>query len=211
MPVVPCPDCNREVSTIAPSCPHCGRPAPGGVPSAPVSPALPAVEETLWRGTPAWTVLVGHIIGLAVTLILLPVLTHAAASRALDLESASNITRAGWLLTAILLLVQLVIFGVALLQLRSTLYTVTNQRVIIETGLIAKALSEIDLRYVDDSQFSQGVVHRMLGIGNVTLYSSDTTTPVYMLRSIRDPRGVRELIRAHAYKVSQRQLLTRAT
>jgi membrane protein YdbS with pleckstrin-like domain len=211
MPVVPCPDCQRDVSTIAPACPHCGRPAPGGVPSAPVLPPLPAVEETLWKGTPAWTVLAGHVIGLALTLILLPVLTHAAAVRSVDLEGASRITRAGWLLTAILLLVQLVIFGVALLQLRSTLYTVTNQRVIIETGLIAKALSEIDLRYVDDSQFSQGVLHRMLGIGNVTLYSSDTTTPVYMLRSIRDPRGVRELIRAHAYKVSQRQLLTRAT
>ena len=81
----------------------------------------------------------------------------------------------------------------------------------IETGLLTKALSEIDLRYVDDSQFTQGVVHRMLGIGNVTLMSSDKSTPVYVLRGIRDPRGVRELIRTHAYKVSQRQLFTRAT
>jgi hypothetical protein len=30
-----------------------------------------------------------------------------------------------------------------------------------------------------------------------------------MLRSIRDPRGVRELIRTHAYQVSQRQIITR--
>lgn len=174
-------------------------------------PVLPAVEETLWRGTPAWTLLIGHILGIFITLTVVPVLTYGWASRTVDLEAADRIRNAGWLLTVILVLVQLVIFGVALLQLRSTHYTVTNQRVIIETGLIAKALSEIDLRYIDDSQFSQGVIDRMLGIGNVTLLSSDKTTPVYMLRSIRDPRGVRELIRAHAYKVSQRQLFTRAT
>ena len=214
MPVVPCPDCQRDVSTLAPACPHCGRPSPaGGAPvpeSAPV-PQLPVVEETLWRGTPAWTLLIGHVLGLLLTLIIVPVVSFAIANNATDLTAADNARGAGLTLTVILLLVQAVIFGVALLQLRSTLYTVTNQRVIIETGLISKALSEIDLRYINDSQFSQGIIHRMLGIGNVTILSSDKTTPVFVMRSIKDPRGVRELIRAHAYQVSHRQLLTRAT
>lgn len=26
MPVSPCPDCGKEVSTLAQACPHCGRP-----------------------------------------------------------------------------------------------------------------------------------------------------------------------------------------
>jgi hypothetical protein len=26
--LVPCPDCNRLVSRVAPACPHCGRPLP---------------------------------------------------------------------------------------------------------------------------------------------------------------------------------------
>jgi hypothetical protein len=51
----------------------------------------------------------------------------------------------------------------------------------------------------------------MLGIGQVTLISSDKSSPVYTLQNIKDPRGVRELIRSHAYQVSQRQLFTRAT
>jgi hypothetical protein len=51
----------------------------------------------------------------------------------------------------------------------------------------------------------------MLGIGNVTIVSSDRTSPNYTLHGIPDPRGVRELIRANAYQVSQRQLFTRAT
>ncbi len=213
MPVFPCPDCERDVSTLAPACPHCGRPSPAGTMpiTTPQPPALPSIEETLWRGTPAWTVLMGRLALIVLTLIVIPVLAYLAASRAIDLESSARINRIGWMITGVVVLVELLWFGISLALQRSTRYTVTNQRVMIETGLLTKALSEIDLRYVDDSQFTQGVVHRMLGIGNVTLLSSDKTTPVYMLRGIRDPRGVRELIRTHAYKVSQRQVFTRAT
>lgn len=35
--------------------------------------------------------------------------------------------------------------------------------------------------------------------------------PVYVLHGIHDPRAIREMIRSHAYEVSQRQLFTRAT
>jgi hypothetical protein len=34
---------------------------------------------------------------------------------------------------------------------------------------------------------------------------------MFLLRGIRDPRGIRETIRSHAYQVSQRQIFTRAT
>ena len=145
------------------------------------------------------------------TLILVPLLARLITASTADIEQAARITRNAWFLTAALLVIEAIILAVAYLRLRSTLYTVTNQRVMIETGLIAKALSEIDLRYIDDSQFAQGVMQRLLGIGNVTLVSTDKTTPVFVLRAIRDPRGVREIIRTHAYKVSQRQIFTRAT
>ena len=145
------------------------------------------------------------------TLIGVPVVTHFFASRSSDLQTSTRVAQGGWLLTAALVLIQLAVFGFALLRLRSTQYTLTNQRVMIETGLLTKALSEIDLRYIDDSQFSQGIIDRMLGIGNVTLVSSDKTSPVQVLRGIHDPRGVREIVRSHAYKVSQRQIFTRAT
>ncbi|HXI13910.1 MAG TPA: PH domain-containing protein [Thermoanaerobaculia bacterium] len=211
MPVIACPDCSREVSTIASSCPHCGRPSPAG--TTPIVDTGPPTqqEETLWKGTPAWSLLAGKILAIILTMIVIPVLAHFAAKSAPDLDASAKLISAGWWLTAALVLIQLALFGLALARLLSTLYTITNQRVMIETGLLTKALSEIDLRYIDDSQFEQGVIHRMLGVGNVTLVSSDKTTPVYVLRGIRDPRGVRELIRSHAYKVSQRQIFTRAT
>jgi uncharacterized membrane protein YdbT with pleckstrin-like domain len=112
---------------------------------------------------------------------------------------------------AIIFLWQIVNVFVALARIRTTLYTITTQRVIIETGLTSKSVEDIDLRYVDDTQFRQGFIQRLLGIGNVTIVSSDKLAPTYILRGVPDPRRLRELIRANAYQVSQRQLFTRAT
>lgn len=178
----------------------------------PITAPPPAAEEqTLWRGTPSRALLFAYPLAMVITLIAVPLAGRAASRAALDIEAAARNMRVAWWLTAILLFIEILLLGVALLRLRSTVYTVTNQRVMIETGLVTKALQEIDLRYVDDSAFTQGVLHRLLGIGNVTLISSDKTTPTYVLRAIRDPRGLRELIRTHAYKVSHRQIFTRAT
>jgi uncharacterized membrane protein YdbT with pleckstrin-like domain len=112
---------------------------------------------------------------------------------------------------AVIFLYEAITFVIALLRIRSTVYTVTSQRVMIETGLFAKALSEIDLRYIDESSFHQNFLARLLGIGDVTLVSSDKTMPMYVLRNIKEPRAVREMIRENAYRVSQRQIFTRAT
>ena len=213
MPVIACPDCGRDVSTIAPACPHCGRPSPAGnaIPPASAAGAAHATrEETLWRGTPSPILLIGKLAVLVLILVVIPVVAHLFASTVLDdLEKAGNIRMAGWVLAAVLALAQLTALVVAWLKLRSTMYIVTNQRVMIEEGILTKTVNEIDLRYVDDSQFFQGLTDRILGIGNVSLHSSDANTPTYKLRSIRDPRSVRELIRAHAYQVSQRQIITR--
>src|SRR5258706_2138020 len=56
MPVIACPDCGRDVSTLAPACPHCGRPSPGGM-SVPLAAPAAVHDDTQWRGKPASTVL----------------------------------------------------------------------------------------------------------------------------------------------------------
>jgi len=89
------------------------------------------------------------------------------------------------------------------------MYTITSQRIIIESGVLSKAVREIDLRTIDDTQFFQSAMHRLLGIGDVMLVSADRTLPTFVLRDASDPRALRELIRSHAYRVSQRQLFTR--
>ena len=214
MPVVTCPDCGHDVSTIATACPHCGRPsAAAGQPIAQAlgQPAVPFHEETLWQGNPSWLLLIGKVIAMVVTVIAIPLAAWFFATKTPDRANSNEFMQWGWRITGLLVLIQLISFLMALARLRSTIYTVTNQRVMIETGMVSKNLSEIDLRYIDDTQFHQGVADRMLGIGNVMIISSDKATPTYVLRGLRDPRALREMVRTNAYQVSQRQLFTRAT
>jgi len=210
MPVITCPDCGRDVSTLATACPHCGRPSPAGMTPIAGAPGPARKEETLWQGTPSMALLAGHAAGIVLVLVAVPLLTRFFASTMPDYRAAGMV-RVGWFATAALLVIQFAALLIAWIRLRSTMYRVTNQRVIVEQGVFSKRVDEIDLRYIDDSTFTQSLVERILGIGSVTLMSSDTNTPRYGLRSIRDPRGVRELIRAQAYQASQRQIFTRAT
>ncbi len=195
---------------MATACPHCGRPSPAGT-TPPLSPVAPVAEQTLWHGTPSPTLLAGHVLAIVVVLIAIPLLTRFFGSTMPDEDQGASMIRFGWIATAIIIAVQLIALTIAWIRLRATSYTVTNQRVLIEQGVFTKTVDEIDLRYVDDSQFQQTLVDRILGIGNVTLISSDKTSPRYMLRSVKDPRGVRELVRAQAYQSSHRQIFTRAT
>ncbi len=179
--------------------------------SVPLAAPAAVQEETLWRGTPSPIVLTMKFVVLVLILIGVPLLARWGAGQSNDLAMSANLVKGGWYVTALLALAQAVAIVFGYLRLRATLYTITNQRVIVERGLLSKSLSEIDLRTIDDTQFFQTLTDRMLGIGNVILISSDKAAPMFMLRAIKDPRGVRETIRAHAYQVSQRQLFTRAT
>ena len=182
----------------------------------PPAPSVPATEERLWRGTPSWALLFGKILRAALAAVVLPLILYlgydwlSAYSPAIQ-EKHDMIFRVGWLITLAVVIVLGAEVLIALARIKSTLYTVTNQRVIIETGIVSKSVEDIDLRTVDDTNFQQRFLERLLGIGNVTIVSSDKVAPTYVLRGIADPRGIREMIRTHVYQVSQRQLFTRAT
>ena len=175
---------------------------------APPEAAPATAEQTLWRGSPSWLLLLGKLIWLVLAAIVLPAVLVWANNRFLP---DPKVMRVIWLVVAAAILWRAVHVVIALMRIRSTLYTVTNQRVIVESGIAEKTVEDIDLRYVDETHFRQRLVERMLGIGNVTIVSSDKVAPQFVLRGIPDPRGLRELIRAHSYEVSQRQLFTRAT
>jgi membrane protein YdbS with pleckstrin-like domain len=203
MALVKCPDCGRDVSTAATSCPQCGRPMAAVAAPAAAPMAGSGKEETLWHGTPSWLLLLGKIIRAVLVAIILPVIYYFGRD---FLAQYSTIV---WAILAIVILWQVVEVFIALTRIRSTKYTITTQRVILESGVFSKEVQEIDLRYVDDTQFRQSFIQRLLGIGSVMIVSKDVAS--HTLRGIPDPRGVRELIRSNAYQVSQRQLFTRAT
>ena len=87
----------------------------------------------------------------------------------------------------------------------STRYRLTTQRLFAQTGLIAKNLEEIELFRVKDVTLSQGVLDRLLGVGTVTVLSTDDTAPELALEGIRDPLAAKEALRTAFRAARQRE------
>ena len=87
----------------------------------------------------------------------------------------------------------------------STRYRLTNQRLFAQTGLIAKNLEEVELFRVKDVTLSQGVLDRLLGVGTVTVLSTDDTAPELDLAGIRDPLAAKEALRTAFRAARQRE------
>lgn len=234
MALVACPECGQQISTSAASCPHCGRPSGvavaqnaatwPGVVSAGGAAAVPAPEQTLWQGGPSIALLYGQILRLVIQLLVLIVIGYfaivkglpALASSSSDLgsfvaEHADKLTLGIVAFLALAVIPSVFALIMAAARNRTTHYRVTNQRIIIESGLFSRSLEEIDMRSVDDIEFRQSFLERVFGIGEIAVVSTDKVAPRRALHGIRDPRNTRELIRAAAYGVSQRQLFTRST
>ena len=87
----------------------------------------------------------------------------------------------------------------------STRYRLTTQRLFAETGLIAKNLEEVELFRVKDVTLRQGVLDRLLGVGTVTVLSTDDTAPELALAGVRDPLAAKEALRTAFRAARQRE------
>ncbi len=98
-------------------------------------------------------------------------------------------------LSAIGLVVPLAIFGIRWWTNRATSYVLTNQRLRITRGILNRRLDEIELYRVKDYVMEQPLLLRMLGLGNLTLLTSDATTPSLCIPAIANVEAVREKLR----------------
>lgn len=86
----------------------------------------------------------------------------------------------------------------------ATRYRLTTQRLFVQKGLIAKKLEEVELFRVKDVTLDQGVVQRLLGVGNVVVLSTDDTTPRLELAGILQPLETKEAIR-NAFRAARQR------
>ena len=233
MAIIPCPECKQSVSDRAATCPHCGFAIASlaGAAAAPASAAAPmawssspgGAEEVAWEGgasprllvreLPAafWAVVVPPLV-----FWLLPQVLHWVGGARHELRGAiaeqrSTITLVVVVAVVLFSLSRLARVALAYARLRGMRYRLTNQRLTVESGLFSKRVDDIDLRTLQDVTLEQSPTERMLGIGRLDIVSSDHSRPRLVLIGIRDPRDVRERVRASAYQASQRQIFTRAT
>jgi uncharacterized membrane protein YdbT with pleckstrin-like domain len=193
---------------------------------------MPA-EQELWVGRPSFRVLTADLIGaslfalalgLGVAFVFAPAL--AAIAKISDATArAIALNRPGLSLAAVVFVVfvagqrvlRLVWRG---LVLRGHSYRLTNQRLLVESGVFSKTIDEIDLRTVEDLTFHQRFLERVLGVGRIGIVSSEPSPEGAVGRragmraeliGVPDPRAVRETIRNAAYEASGKQVFMRPT
>lgn len=79
---------------------------------------------------------------------------------------------------------------------KCTSYELTSQRLKIASGILNRKLDELELFRVKDYAMDQPLFLRMVGLGNLTLITSDATTPQVFIKAIPEVEGVREKLRA---------------
>lgn len=98
-------------------------------------------------------------------------------------------------LSAIGVVVPLIMWCVRWWATKTTAYELTTQRLRKRSGILNRKVDELELFRVKDYAMEQPLVLRMLGLGNLTLITSDASTPTVSLRAIRGVEDVREKLR----------------
>ncbi|MFO1065834.1 MAG: PH domain-containing protein [Pirellulales bacterium] len=84
--------------------------------------------------------------------------------------------------------------GVYLVRRLSVHYELTTQRFIHQEGIIVRKTNRIEVLDIDDVAFTQGIVQRMLGVGQIQLTSSDKSHPLLKLDGIDQVATVSNMI-----------------
>ena len=87
------------------------------------------------------------------------------------------------------------------LAVRCTRFALTNQRFRISRGILSKHYDDLELYRVKDITLAQPFIQRVLGLGTVTMITSDATTPTILLPAIKEPLAVLDRVRAEVERV----------
>jgi membrane protein YdbS with pleckstrin-like domain len=180
-----CPRCSADLPDGSLYCNRCGARI-GGLGGARTPEA--AAEEPIWTGRYSPRA-AAHLFGLA-GLWLAGVLIAGFAWR----------TRVPFLIPWGLAVVAVVpgawVFVQTLLRRWSLRYRLTSHRLFTERGLLSRQHDELELIRVDDVSVRQSLLQRWLGVGVVTVVSTDSSNPCLVIEGIEGPLVLKEEIRA---------------
>ena len=67
-------------------------------------------------------------------------------------------------------------------------------KLFIKTGMLSITIDEVNLYRIYDVQITQTLGQKIFGVGTITLYSKDITSPVSEIMNIKNPFKVRNLL-----------------
>ena len=72
----------------------------------------------------------------------------------------------------------------------TTVYTITNERLRIRTGLLSKNVQQTDINRVQNVNTSQGPIERMLQVGKVDFDTAGTDDASFTFHGIANPEAI---------------------
>ena len=83
------------------------------------------------------------------------------------------------------------------MPLSFTRYMLSEDRLFLSRGFLNVQDDEVLLYRVRDISTSRNLLQRMLGLGTVTVMSTDKTCPNLVMKNIKDPVAVKEMLHKH--------------
>jgi membrane protein YdbS with pleckstrin-like domain len=77
-----------------------------------------------------------------------------------------------WITVVIALAFGLVLFGIPFLRWRTTLFVVTNRRVVTRSGILTRTGRDVPLNRINDVTFSENLLERILRCGTLVVESA---------------------------------------
>jgi|TARA_R110001592_G_scaffold343029_1_gene633210 uncharacterized membrane protein YdbT with pleckstrin-like domain len=91
------------------------------------------------------------------------------------------------------------------LAVRSVCYTITEERLLDESGVLNRITDTLELYRVKDTQVSQPIWLRPFGLGDIRVESSDRTTPTVILHAVSKPKAAATIIRDRVEEMRTRK------
>jgi membrane protein YdbS with pleckstrin-like domain len=155
----------------------CGPSGFGSLPFRAVALRLHPGEEVLFEGHPSWRSIIDfYIKGLVATLVVCAIVALASSSASLVV------------LVAVVGVALTVLAG--LLKRVATVYTITDRRLNIKRGIVSREVQETRLERVQNVNYRQGAVQRMLQIGDVDFDTAAGDDYNFVFEGVADPANV---------------------
>ena len=145
-----------------------------------------AGERVIYEGNPSWRSIIPFYLKGIAAAVLIALVLRLAGTGAFDL-----------FLVVVIVIGATVLAG--LVKRAATVYTVTDRRLHLSRGVLAKEVEETRLDRVQNVSWTQSPVERLLGIGEVDFdTASGSDGSLFVFSGVADPGGVVESVRRGA-------------
>jgi uncharacterized membrane protein YdbT with pleckstrin-like domain len=138
---------------------------------------LQSGERVIYQGHPSWRAILGfYLKGLLI----------AAAAAVL----AGLINDGAGLGIVTFVVIAAIVILAGFIKRVATVYTITDRRLNIKRGIVARRVQETRLERVQNVNYTQGVFERLLQVGNVDFDTAGTDDSDFTFYGVADPEQV---------------------